>query len=103
MFFLWPNTDDSKKTTNASSESSETVAASTKPETGEKKEKAEILDLINFRSEPNEAKSSIIGTVYKGESYKIIEKQEKWLKIEKDDGSAGYITTDPKYVNIVSE
>jgi len=103
MFYLWPNAEDSNTATKVSSESSETIAAETEPAVSEKIERAEILDLLNYRSEPNDAKASIIGTVNKSESYKIIERQEKWLKIEKEDGTSGYITTDPNYVKIVSE
>ena len=103
MFYLWPNGEEAITVSNASSESSQTVAAGGETSANEKKEVVQILDLLNFRSEPNESKSSIIGTVNKGESYKIVEKQDKWLKIAKNDGSTGYITTDPKYVKIVSE
>ena len=103
MFYLWPSGEDSKSATNVSSESSETVAAETNDTADENKSVAEILDLLNFRNEPNDAKTSIIGTVNKGEKFKIVEQQEKWLKIEKSDGNTGYITTDPKYVKIVSE
>ena len=103
MFFLWPKTGDTNTTLNVSSESSETVSVEKEPAEGGVNERAVILDLLNFRSEPYEAANKIIGAVNKGESYKIIEKREKWLKIEKEDGSSGYITTDPKYVNIVSE
>ena len=103
MFYLWPDTGDLKKATNASSESTETVTAETVSGDEEVGKRAEILDLINFRSEPSEAMSAKIGTVNKGESFKIIEEQENWLKIEKEDGVTGYITTDPKYVSIVSE
>lgn len=102
LIYLWPNDDKAARPAETNVESSATVSQN---QTGEKAktEKAEALDLLRFRAEPSTDNSVVIGTVRKGEVLKVLEKQDEWLKVQRDDGTSGYITTDPKFVKLKSE
>lgn len=102
LIYLWPNDGKTSQTAKTNAESSTTVSEN-QPGKNDKSEKVEALDLLRFRAEPSTDKSVVTGTVSKGEVLKVLEKQDKWFKVQRDDGTPGYITTDPKYVRLISE
>ena len=49
---------------------------------------------INFRKQPDTTKDNVIGSFSKGEKVKIISKEGTWYKVQKEDGTTGYVSAD---------
>ena len=105
LFYLWPGggkSASSVKSKNGAESSATSTTAS--PPANTPGSQAEILsDILNFRSKPSLSGKVVIGTVSKGTMVKIVERKDKWLKVELIDGRVGYLSFDPKYIHIVGE
>ncbi len=59
-------------------------------------------DLLNFRSKPDLSSKTVLATLKRGTQATILEKQERWLKIQLDDGRVGFISYKNKYIRFIN-
>ena len=66
--------------------------------------RAEIItELLNLRSEPNTNKKTIIGTLRKGLVIEVLDKKPGWLQVKLQDGRAGFVAYEAKYIRFLDQ
>lgn len=101
LFYLWPRGENVKTKSRIGKESTEAAASTATPASSSAQAQI-VSDMLNFRAKPSLGERSIIGTISKGTVVKLIERQDKWLKVELSDGRIGYVSADPKFVKIIN-
>ncbi|HEX21769.1 MAG TPA: SH3 domain-containing protein [Actinobacteria bacterium] len=103
MFYLWPSSkSESGKPKKNISESTATVESSASVKNQTKVGHVQVVSpILNFRSKPVLNEKNIIATIKKGTTLKVVEKRDKWLKVQLDDGRIGFITGNKKYVKFI--
>lgn len=97
VYFSWPRDDAAVKKAGTALETTSTTSTSTPPPAAAV-EQVKVIAILNLRSRPSLDEKTVIGTVNKGEVVKVLERQDKWLKIQLGNGRGGYIANDPKFI-----
>lgn len=102
LLMNWPG-DITEKVIEASAPApSQETTETTATESKKTDSRAEVIaETLNFRSRPEYKDRTIIKTLTRGMTMKVLKKEEGWLFVELDTGQSGYVADGRDFVRTI--